>query len=60
MKVQTKIHKKNSLDAFDNLLDKLSSWKKVSTKDYQTLERIYYKLLGKKQRLNFPKQKEVA
>ena len=55
MKEQTKIHKKNSLDLFDDLLNQLASWKKVSRKDYQTLERIYYKLLGKKQRLPFPK-----
>ena len=60
MKEQTKIHKKNSLDLFDDLLNQLASWKKVSRKDYQTLERIYYKLLGKKQTLPFPKPKEVA
>ena len=51
---------KNSIDMFDDLLTTLSCWKKVSNKDYQTLERIYYKLLGKKQRLPFPKPKEVA
>jgi len=50
---------KNSLDMFDDLLDILACWKKVSNKDYQTLERIYYKLLGKKQRLAFPKPREV-
>lgn len=50
---------KNSLDMFDDLLNKLSCWKKVSNKDYQTLERIYYTLLGKKQRLAFPKPIEV-
>ena len=42
---------KNALDLFDELLDKLARWKKVSNKDYRTLEIIYYKLLGKKQRL---------
>ena len=41
----------NALDLFDELLDKLARWKKVSNKDYRTLEIIYYKLLGKKQRL---------
>jgi hypothetical protein len=43
--------KKNALDLFDELLDKLARWKKISNKDYRTLEIIYYKLLGKKQRL---------
>jgi hypothetical protein len=43
--------KKNTLDLFDELLDKLSRWKKISNKDYRTLEIIYYKLLGKKQRI---------
>jgi hypothetical protein len=43
--------KKNALDSFDELLDKLARWKKVSNKDYRTLEIIYYKLLGKKQKL---------
>ena len=42
---------KNSIDMFDDLLNKLSCWKKVSNKDYRTLEIIYYKLLGKKQKL---------
>ena len=45
--------KKNALDLFDELLNKLARWKKVSNKDYRTLEIIYYKLLGKKQRLPF-------
>jgi len=39
--------KKNTLDLFDELLDKLARWKKISNKDYRTLEIIYYKLLGK-------------
>jgi hypothetical protein len=47
--------KKTSLDLFDELLNKLSKWKKVSDKDYRILDKIYYKLLGKKQRLSFPK-----
>ena len=41
---------KTSLDLFEDLLSALACWKKVSDKDYQTLETIYYKLLGKKQR----------
>ena len=45
---------KTSLDIFEDLLNALSCWKKVSDKDYQTLETIYYKLLGKKQRTAFP------
>ena len=52
-------NKYKTLDLFDDLLTALSSWKKVSNKDYQTLNRIYYTLLGKKQRLAFPKPKEV-
>ncbi len=39
--------KKTSLDLFDELLNKLSKWKKVSDKDYRILDKIYYKLLGK-------------
>jgi hypothetical protein len=50
--------KKTSLDLFDELLDRLAPWKKVSRKNYQALERIYYKLLGKKQRLPLPKPLE--
>ena len=46
---------KTSLDIFEDLLSALAPWKKVSDKDYQTLESIYYKLLGKKQRTAFPK-----
>ena len=46
---------KTSLDIFEDLLSALACWKKVSDKDYQTLETIYYKLLGKKQRTAFPK-----
>ena len=48
MKEQTKIHKKNVLNSFVFVLEELSFWKGVSNKDYKTLKRIYYKLLGKK------------
>jgi hypothetical protein len=49
-----KMKEKTSLDIFEDLLSALACWKKVSDKDYQTLETIYYKLLGKKQRTAFP------
>ena len=49
---------KTSLDLFEDLLSSLACWKKVSDKDYQTLETIYYKLLGKKQRTAFPEPTE--
>jgi len=36
-----------SLDTFEKLLGKLADWKKVSEKDYKTIEKIYFKLGGK-------------
>ena len=39
--------KKTSTDIFEELLIILASWKKCSNKDYQILEKIYYKLGGK-------------
>ena len=48
MKEATKIHKKNALNSFVFVLEELSFWKGESDKDYKTLKRIYYKLLGKK------------
>ena len=38
---------KSALDIFERLLNKLSIWKKISDKDYKTIEKIYFKLGGK-------------
>ena len=41
------INRETSLDIFEKLLGKLADWKKVSEKDYKTIEKIYFKLGGK-------------
>ena len=38
---------KSALDTFERLLNELSIWKKISDKDYKTIEKIYFKLGGK-------------
>jgi hypothetical protein len=37
----------SALDTFEKLLNELSIWKKISDKDYKTIEKIYFKLGGK-------------
>ena len=41
------MNRETSLDIFEKLLGILADWKKVSEKDYKTIEKIYFKLGGK-------------
>jgi hypothetical protein len=47
IEVRNTIDRETSLDIFEKLLGKLADWKKVSEKDYKTIEKIYFKLGGK-------------